>query len=740
MPSLGLNSHESAAIAAFLLRDQVHDGQLVPPAPIFKLNAQQAERGKHLFAAQGCAACHSSSEQPGASLLDLAVLQAKAEGFARSGNSSPSGEQPKDAIDGNPKTKYLNFGGADSGIIIHLPGPPKILRGLGITSANDSPERDPTAVLIEGSLDGKTYERITEQKLAPFGARFENQQVRFENLTAHRDFRITFTQLATTTSMQVAEVQLLAGDPPKEEVKSTLTAKPLAALNAAAAKGCLAEQPAGLSPRFALDARQREAVRVALARMHNVGPTKDGASPLAAEERIDLAMNALNCYACHVRGTKGGPTPERANYFGYQVVVDFGQEGRLPPMLSDVGAKLTQTGFDDMLLSGQKYRTYMATRMPQFGRRNVSLLPAALMEADGGKVAAHEPQFSSKLAEVGRTLVGKTHLACINCHAWGQYRLPAADGLDLLKVKDRLQPSWFHALVKNPAGVRPGTRMPTGFPGGKSFFPQILGGDADMQIDALWAYITAGERVGIPPGLNPKSTDEIVIGDEPVVFRTFISGLGAHAIAVGFRQQTHVVFDADRIKTAAAWSGEFVSPQGAWEGRGGNYARIEGSGVLKFPPGPAFAQLTSSSSAWPADPPKPADKNQVRSSRTPEGWRFRGYRYTAERLPVFRYDIGPIRVEETPSTQVVERGAFLERRFELKSDEAVSDLCFRVAVGKKIEQVGGFWVVDGTARYRVEGGQPQLRQRDTEHELILPVTFEPGSPAQTARFRLEVFW
>ncbi len=739
MPSLGLSSQESAAITAYLLRDQLHDGQLVPPASTFKFDPQQAVRGKQLFAAQGCAACHSSSEQPGASLLDLAVLQAKAEGFASKGNSSPSNEAPKDAIDGNPKTKYLNFGGAGSGIVIHLPGPPKILRGLGITSANDYPERDPTAVLIEGSLDGKTYERITEQKLAPFGARFENQQVRFENLTAHRDFRITFTQLASTNSMQVAEVQLLAGDPPKEEVNSTLAAKPLAALNAAAAKGCLAEQPVGLSPRFALDARQREVVRVALTQMQKVGPAKDGASPLAAAQRVDLAMNALNCYACHARGTKGGPTPERAGYFGYQVVVDFGQEGRLPPMLSDVGAKLTLTGFDDMLFSGQKYRTYMATRMPQFGRQNVSLLPAALVEADAGKVAAHEPQFSSRLAEDGRTLVGKTHLACINCHAWGQYRLPGAEGLDLLKVKDRLQPSWFHALVKNPAAVRPGTRMPSGFPGGKSFFPQVLGGDADLQIDALWAYITTGERVGIPRGINPNSTDEIVIGDEPVVFRTFISGMGAHAIAVGFRQHTHMVFDADRIKTAAAWTGEFVSPQGAWEGRGGNYAKIEGSGVLKFPPGPVFARLASASSAWPTDPPKPADKNQIRSSRTPEGWRFRGYRYTAERLPVFRYDIGPIHVEETPSTEIVEHGAYLERRFELKSDEAVSDLCFRVAVGKKIEQVGGFWVVDGAARYRVEGGQPQLREGEKEQELILPVTFVPGSPG-TARFRLEAYW
>jgi cytochrome c5 len=741
MPSLGLSSQESAAIAAFLLRDQMQDGQLVPPASTFTLDPQQVQRGKQLFAAQGCAACHSSGEQPGASLLDLTVLQATAEGFARSGNSSPANEQPKHAIDGKPNTKYLNFGAAGSGIIIHLPGPPKILRGLGITSGNDFPERDPTAVLVEGALDGKTYERITEQKLAPFGERFENQQIHFDNLTAYRDFRITFKKIAgTTNAVQVAEVQLLAGDPPKEDVTSTLAAKPLAALNAAAEKGCLAEQPQGMSPRFALDAKQREAVREALVRMQKVAPAKDSASPLAAAERIDLAMNALNCYACHNRGTKGGPTAERANYFGYHVVVDFGQEGRLPPILSDVGAKLTHAGFEDMLFSGQKYRTYMATRMPQFGRENVNALPAVFMEADADKVAAHEPRFSSRLAEDGRTLVGKTHLACINCHAWGQYRLQGAEGLDLLKAKDRLQPSWFHALIQNPLQVRPGTRMPTGFPGGMSFFPKIQGGDMDLQIDALWAYISAGERAGIPPGINPKPTSEVVIGDEPVVFRTFINGLGAHAIAVGFRQRTHMVFDADRIKTSAAWSGEFVSTQGAWEGRGGNYTKVEGNGVLKFPAGPAFARLPSSISPWPTDPPKPA--GHIQASRTPDGWRFRGYRYTAERLPVFRYDIGPIHVEETPSTQLVENGAFLLRRFELQADDDVPDLYFRVAVGKKIEQVDGFWVVDGTARYRVEGGQPQVREgeKEQEQELILPVAFPSGPQGRKAQFQLESYW
>ena len=115
---------------------------------------------------------------------------------------------------------------------------------------------------------------------------------------------------------------------------------------------------------------------------------------------------------------------------GDEVRVDLGDEGRLPPELHMVGAKLTDAGFDDMLLGGQKYRTYMATRMPQFGKENIGALPQLFAKADAGKVPSHEPQFSARLVDQGRQLVGKKKLACINCHAWGPYRLPGAEGLD----------------------------------------------------------------------------------------------------------------------------------------------------------------------------------------------------------------------------------------------------------------------------------------------------------------------
>ena len=168
-------------------------------------------------------------------------------------------------------------------------------------------------------------------------------------------------------------------------------------------------------------------------------------------DKLHLTMTRMNCYACHQRGEVGGPSDVKSDYFVYERVVDLGDEGRLPPPLHDVGAKLTHEGFEDMLFGGQKYRTYMATRMPQFGKENVGHVVPLFEKLDADKVPSHKPEFSPRLVDDGRFLMGNKALSCINCHAWGDERLPGAEGMDLLQTPRRLKPSWFHAWLKDPA-------------------------------------------------------------------------------------------------------------------------------------------------------------------------------------------------------------------------------------------------------------------------------------------------
>lgn len=70
---------------------------------------------------------------------------------ARSESSSPGNETPPLAIDGDPFTKYLNFGELNSGFIVRPQVGPSIVQSFTITTANDATERDPTAWELFGT-------------------------------------------------------------------------------------------------------------------------------------------------------------------------------------------------------------------------------------------------------------------------------------------------------------------------------------------------------------------------------------------------------------------------------------------------------------------------------------------------------------------------------------------------------------------------------------------------------------
>jgi cbb3-type cytochrome oxidase cytochrome c subunit len=729
MPSLSLTIDEAKSIAAYLLRDQ----KVLQAAP-FSVAPEKAKRGRDIFTRMGCASCHDTGTRKQSQRLDLVKLGATVAGIAPKDNRSPPYESPRQAIDNDPRTKYLNFGKAGSGLVITIPGAPVVVTGLELTSANDSPDRDPASYLLEGSTDGKSFARIDARPVAAFADRFKVQMFEFENNEVYSVYRLTFPTLRgdrNADAMQIAEVGLFASPKPEPGLASTLKAPALAKLNPAAEGGCLAEKAAAGRPRFAFSPEQRAAMRQALADL------QQPAAPLTAGQRLDLAMTALNCVACHRRGNKGGPDAQHVPFFTYEVVVDLGDEGRLPPALHEVGAKLTPAGFGDVLLNGLRYRTAMATRMPLFGKANVSELPELFRQADAGKVPAYKPEFSPRLVEEGRQLAGNKALGCVNCHAWGSQRVPGAEGLDLLQGVKRLRPEWFHALLVDPQQLKPRTRMPGGWPNGKSFFPDIEKGNMHRQIDAIWAYLTVGERGGPPAGITYGKSRLLVPGDEPIVFRTFLDGISAHAILVGFREKTHVAFDANRVRMVQAWSGDFIETDAAWEGRGGNYARVPSPDIVKFPEGPPLAVLSSLTAKWPADVPKA----KMGTNRAPEGWRYLGYRYDDRRMPTFLYRAGPVTVEESPASDFRQASGCLIRRLCLTTAEDVKDLYFRVAAGKKIVEKDGMYLVDDRLTYRIKPSsqaRPHVRTVDGQQEVLVPIHFGPAGEGKDRAASLEV--
>jgi len=155
--------------------------------------------------------------------------------FASSGNSRRS-EGAANAIDNDKATKYLNWdSGRDgneigtfspSGFAVQPAVGPTVVRGMGIQSANDAPDRDPDVVVLEGSNDENltSYESGTWTPIATirniaagFTDRFQSQEFFFDNTIRYRNYRwrVEATRIMPNKCcMQVAEVWLTTSGPP----------------------------------------------------------------------------------------------------------------------------------------------------------------------------------------------------------------------------------------------------------------------------------------------------------------------------------------------------------------------------------------------------------------------------------------------------------------------------------------------------------------------------------------------
>ncbi|MFM7102668.1 MAG: CotH kinase family protein, partial [Verrucomicrobiota bacterium] len=126
--------------------------------------------------------------------------------------NSPANEGVQNAIDDNPATKYLNFDRGDAGLTVTASAGPTVVTGLRLTTANDSPERDPASYALFGSLDGWTFTLVSRGPVSLPTARFSASTVAFGNTNAWSHYRLTFPTLrdaAAAVAVQIAEVEFL---------------------------------------------------------------------------------------------------------------------------------------------------------------------------------------------------------------------------------------------------------------------------------------------------------------------------------------------------------------------------------------------------------------------------------------------------------------------------------------------------------------------------------------------------
>jgi cytochrome c2 len=510
-------------------------------------------------------------------------------------------------------------------------------------------------------------------------------------------------------------------DAPLPTGAASSQAKPLLALEVSNPAGCLGEQPGQGTPRYALSQEQRQVLRETLANPASLQ------EPLPTAEAVSRTLAALNCFACHTRDGVGGPEPDRAAYFRVVGDADLGDEGRLPPHLTGVGRKLRADWLREVLVDATRVRPYMATRMPQFGAVNVAPLVRLFQQADSAPEEEPEAPVNARLAKFGHKLVGRDGLVCISCHTFGPFKSLGIPAMDLTQMARRLRKSWFRAYLLDPQSLRPGTRMPSFFPDGEAANRDILGGDTEQQIDALWAYLSQGREAEVPHGLI-QARLELVPTTEPIVYRNFIKGAGPRAIAVGYPEGAHLAFDADAGRLALIWQGAFIDASMHRSDRSAGWAPPLGDHVRQLPPGPPFAVLPSRDTPWPEATGKAA------------GFRLLGYRLDAQRRPVFLYAFGALRIEDYPVPKPTELDPLFVRTLTVRAEQPVQGLWFRAAVGTRITPTsdGAFAVDDKmTLRFPSAGpGEALVRRNGEQAELLLPVKFAN----HTAQIVEEIIW
>ncbi len=493
-----------------------------------------------------------------------------------------------------------------------------------------------------------------------------------------------------------------------KRIESSLAAPQLSKLDSS--KGCLSsteDSDAQSVPNYDLISMQRDALAVA------IGASGRSGEP-TADMRLAQTMKSLNCYACHSRDGRGGAESDRNQLF-ISSIPEMGDEGRLPPPLDGVGDKLREDWIKKVVSNGAKNRPYMKTYMPKFGEQNAAHLAAIFTGMDARSEAeipnTDEPEH--RRVALGRQMVGAKGLACVSCHTFGKFPSTGIQAIALDTMAGRIREDWFHRYMLDPQQYRPGTRMPTGYPEGKSTVTDVYDGEPAKQLAAMWAYLEKGSSGGVPEGIV-SGMIELKPEAKPIIYRNFIEGVSPRGIAVGYPEKAHLCWDANNLSLALIWQDRFIDAAKHWVGRGpGNQTPLGGS-VMKFEKVAPVAVLADEHAAWPIEPPKQ------------RGYKFLGYRLDKQGRPTFRYRTVAAEVEDKPIPVAGEFVGTFKRQIKItpiEGADVAGKIYFRAAGGNLKATDDGWYLIDDAIRIRIDAErQAIMREVGGSRELLVPVS------------------
>jgi mono/diheme cytochrome c family protein len=586
---------------------------------------------------------------------------------------------------------------------------PEQLKEMGLTSAARVVASDPMAALNEkytrrgltlfllDPLRSRPAGRMPNLKLAPVEAANivgfllqSESSINSSLSTADSSRRFTDEEISQGrrwfTTLNCVNCHI------SKEFKKSDQAIAFSQLNWESPKGCLGTGQTR-SIQFGLSQDQVRSLQLVVRDLKDVAE-KSNPNP---EQQLLENMLSFNCFACHTRDGMGGVGRFRRDHFATVGNIDLGDEGRFPPPLDHVGRKL-QTNWLKNVLLGKKadIRPHLQIRMPIFPTELSQKLPSILATVDEH---AKQPQESTvsktavasqELAEVGRQLMDT---GCVQCHAFSGNTLPGVIGVDLQAIDSRIQPKWFQEFLADPGRLKTRTRMPNFFPDGKSQRPDLLDGNVDAQIAAMWAYLSLNSPRMPSKIQETRDRDyELKPTDKPIVLRTFMKQAGTHTIAVGFPEKVHYAFDAERSRLAIGWHGKFMDAQATWFVRIAPLTEPLGESIVQLSDSVPFAKIESPDQPWPSDS---------------AGYRFKGYRLDSVGIPTMLYQLDQVSIEDR--IDATEEGG-LRRHWKLSLPDSTS------------QSVRMSWLVHAASKLNV------VKKNAVLDEQKLTVTLVPQGP------------
>jgi mono/diheme cytochrome c family protein len=181
-----------------------------------------------------------------------------------------------------------------------------------------------------------------------------------------------------------------------------------------------------------------------------------------------------------------------------------------PPIITGEGAKVQEPWLYSFLrqpspVGQNSIRPWIPTRMPTFqlteeeiNKLQKYFLGLSNQELELRDYASFQPD--PKLLPIGKQIF--EDFQCLKCHPAGTVAPSSSEvstsdlAPNLRLARGRLKPEWIVVWLADPGKIQEGTRMPTFFPDGQSPLPDVLDGDAHKQMVAIRDYVwTLGQPV-----------------------------------------------------------------------------------------------------------------------------------------------------------------------------------------------------------------------------------------------------